>query len=163
MKWAFVIVSMLAVALGGCGYATQSLHPGGVKTVAVEVFENESYRRGDELTLTHAIVQEIEKSTPYRIADARHADTLLTGRLTDAGTHTIASDTGSAIPSEQLYVLTADFEWKDLRSGRVLVRRENVEQASPLFPTLGEGTFVGGTTAAEALAKAIVAELEADW
>ncbi|MCS7032800.1 MAG: hypothetical protein NZ561_02265, partial [Phycisphaerae bacterium] len=69
----------------------------------------------------------------------------------------------AAIPQEQLYKITVNFVWKDLRTGKILVERRNFEQTATFYPTLGEGRFVGSQQAAEQLARGIVQELQADW
>ena len=69
----------------------------------------------------------------------------------------------NAIPQEQLYAVTVNFTWKDLRTGRVLVDRRNFRQTTTYYPTLGEGRFVGSQQAVERLALGIVQEMQADW
>ncbi len=75
----------------------------------------------------------------------------------------LSSDSATAIPQEQLYVLTVDFIWKDLRTGRILTERKNFRQTTTFYPTLGEGEFVGSQQSAEKLALGIVQEMQATW
>jgi len=159
----------------GCGYQQSgtggsastyrwtSLYRQDVQTVAVPIFSNIDYARGDELALTKALVTQIEQRTPYKVVDREKADTIIEGQVTKVRLQSISSDRGSALPQEQLYALRVDFVWKDLRTGKILVERKGFEQNSTFYPTLGEGRQTGALNAVEQLAVAIVQELEADW
>ncbi|MHC4981189.1 MAG: LPS assembly lipoprotein LptE [Planctomycetota bacterium] len=76
-----------ALILSGCasdpteGYAFASPYPEGMRTVAVNVFENDTYERGVEFEFADALVKEIEARTPYKVTSAKRADTILTGRI----------------------------------------------------------------------------------
>ncbi|HEY0008172.1 MAG TPA: hypothetical protein VGB55_05580, partial [Tepidisphaeraceae bacterium] len=68
-------------ALAGCGSYQQSgtaarggyqwtaLHRQDVQTVAVPIFTNTDFARGDEFALTKALVTQIEQRTPYKVVD----------------------------------------------------------------------------------------------
>jgi hypothetical protein len=178
------LLTALTIAVTGCGYSsggsapssssnTTSTSPDGyqwksiyrpsVRTVAVDIFTSKEFRRGEEFRLTTAIAKEIEAYTPYKIAPRDSADTLLEGRIRNIRRPKLSDSANGGVPNEQLFVVTVDFTWKDLRTGKVLVSREAFEQTAAYYPTLGEGSFVGSQEAAERLALAIVHELEADW
>jgi len=145
------------------GYRWTSLYRQDVRTVAVPIFTNVDFARGDEFTLTKAVVTQIEQRTPYKIVSREKADTILEGQITRVKLQTVSSDRDSALPQEQLYGVRVDFVWKDLRTGKLLVERRGFEQQSPFYPTLGEGRPTGSLNAVEQLAIAIVQELEAQW
>lgn len=147
----------------GEGYKWSSLYRQDVRTVAVPIFTNVDFSRGDELALTKAIVMQIEQRTPYKVVDRDHADTLLEGQVTKVRKQTLSSDRQSSLPQEQLYTIRVDFTWKDLRTGKILVERRGFEQNAAYYPTLGEGQSQAQLNTAEQLAVAIVQELEADW
>jgi hypothetical protein len=167
---------LLATTIGiaGCGY-TQSGAPasGGyqwrslwredVKTVAVDIFANKDFTQGVEFDLTKAVVGQLESHSPYKVVPRERADTALEGEIVSIRRQTVSSDSRTAIPQEQLYVITVNFTWKDLRNGRILVQRRNFEQTTTYYPTLGEGRFVGSQQTSERLAMAIVQEMQADW
>ena len=67
------------------------------------------------------------------------------------------------VPQEQQMLLTVNFTWKDLRSGRILLERKNFQQTATFYPSLAEGEFVGTQQAVEKLALGIVQEMQADW
>jgi hypothetical protein len=131
--------------------------------VAVPIFTNIDFARGDEFTLTKAVVTQIEQRTPYKVVSRDKADTILEGQITRVKLGTISSDRTSALPQEQLYGIRINFTWKDLRTGKIIVERRGFEQQSPFYPTLGEGRPTGSLNTVEQLATAIVQELEAQW
>lgn len=147
----------------GAGYKWGSLYRDDVRTVAVPIFENRSFRRGVEFRLTQAIVKSMESQTPYKVAPREDADTVLEGEITDISLRTISSDARTGVPQEQIYRVRVNFVWKDLRNGRILVQRRYYEQTAPFYPTLGEGQFYGSQLNVERLALAIVNEMQADW
>ena len=160
--------------LAGCGYTRSGDEPAGnyqwrslyredVKTVAVPVFTTKDYTRGVEVALTKAVVNQLEAHSPYKVVPRQRADTILEGVVTSVRRDTISRGVGTALPQEQLDVISVDFVWKDLRTGRILVERRNFEQTTTYYPTLGEGQFVGNQQAIERLSLAIVQELQADW
>jgi hypothetical protein len=167
-------VTIFTLFVAGCGYTTVGDEPSGgyqwrslyredVKTVAVPIFVNKDYTRGVEFSLTKAIINQLEAQTPYKVVPRERADTILEGEITSVKRDTISEDSRTAIPQEQLFIVSINFVWKDLRTGRILVERRNFEQTATYYPTLGEGQFAGSQLAVEKLALGIVQELQADW
>lgn len=165
------VFGLLALMLiSGCGYQMGSAGSGGsslyredVQTIAIPIFKSESFSRNDEMQLTQALVAQIESRTPYKVVPREKADTILEGTITRAITSTVSRDDETNLPQEQLYTIRIDFTWKDLRTGKILVDRQNFEQTNTFYPTLGEGTYIGKQSTAESLASAIVNELQRDW
>lgn len=145
------------------GYEWKGLYREDVKTVAVPIFVNRTFYRGVEFDLSKAVVNQLEGRTPYKVAPRERADSILEGEIINVGVRTISQNQFSALPQEQLYTVTVNFTWKDLRNGKVLTSRHNFEQTAPYYPTLGEGQFAGNQENVERLALAIVEELQADW
>jgi hypothetical protein len=145
------------------GHVRASLYQRDVNTVALPIFTNQTFHRNVEFDLTTALANHLEAHTPYKIAPADRADTILEGQIVDVRINTISSDYRAAIPQEQLMSLRVDFVWKDLRTGRILAERRGFEQTGAYYPTLGEGRFTASQLAVERLAVAIVQELQADW
>ena len=167
-------VVTLTGLLTGCGYSTpgsepvggyqwHSLYPEDVKTIAVPIFTNKSFRRNLEFQLTKALVTQIEAKTQYKVVAREKADTILEGEITSIDVRRVSDDARTAVPQENLYVVIVDFTWKDQRTGQIRVSRQNFEQDTTFYPTLGEGEFVGSQQAAEKLASGIVEQLQADW
>src|SRR5688572_25985372 len=145
------------------GYRWSSLYREDVRTVAIPIFTNRDFRRGVEFRLTKALINQLESSTPYRVTPRERADTILEGEIVHIDIADLSRDVRANVPQEQLYVLTVNFTWKDLRSGRVLVERRNFQQTAAYFATLAEPDFTGAQHSAEKLARSIVQELQADW
>ena len=148
---------------GGGGYQWRSLYRDDVRTVAVPVFGNRSFRRGVEFALSKAVVNQLEATTPYKVVSREHADTILEGEIVDTHVRAMSADIRTGLPQEQLYIVRVNFTWKDLRTGKILVERRRFEQTTTYYPTLGEGQYVGSQQNVERLALAIVQELQADW
>jgi lipopolysaccharide assembly LptE-like protein len=145
------------------GYQWRSLYRDDVRTVAVPIFTNRSFRRGVEFSLSKAIVNQLEASSPYKVVPREHADTVLEGEILDINFRTLSPDVQTGVPQEQLYIVRINFTWKDLRTGKILVERRRFEQSTTFYPTLGEGQFIGSQQNVERLAVAIVQEMQADW
>lgn len=169
-----LLLCAAAIALSGCGYSRpgddpqsgyqwRSLYREDVRSVAVPIFTSKDYHRGVEISLTKALVNQLEAKTPYKVMPRERADTILEGEIVDVKVRTVSNDSRSGIPQEQLYVIRCNFVWKDLRSGRVLCDRKNFEQTTTFYETLGEDPFVGQQQGVEQLALGIVQELQADW
>jgi hypothetical protein len=165
---------LCTLLLVGCGYTTVGDSPSGgyqwrslyredVRTVAVPIFTNKDFRRGVEFSLTKALIQQIEAQSPYKVVDRDRADTILEGEIVGISKGTLSSDARSAIPQEQIYTLTVNFTWKEIRTGRILAQRTGFEQAATYYATMGEGEFVASQQAVEKLALGIVQEMQADW
>jgi len=172
----FVLHSAFCIllSLSGCGYTHTGDDPSGsyqwrslyredVKSVAVPIFTNKTFRRGVEFALTKAVVTQIEAKSPYKVVPKERADTILEGQIVEIRLQNLSSESNLAIPQEQLYVLTVDLIWKDLRTGRILMERKNFQQTTTFYPTLGEGEFVGSQQSVEKLAIGITQELQANW
>jgi len=145
------------------GYRWNSLYREDVQTVAVPVFTNKSFRRGVEMRLTQAVIKQLEAQAPYKVMDRERADTVLEGQITNVEVNTLYRDFRTSMPREQMLTITFDFVWKDLRNGRILAQRTDLEHTGVFYPPLGESTFVGSMQAVERLAELVVQEMQADW
>ena len=88
---------------------------------------------------------------------------MLEGEILNSRVDNLSRDYFTNIPQEQLVVITVNFRWKDLRTGRILVERKNFQQTASYYPTAGENEWTGDQLAIERLALGIVQELQADW
>ncbi len=144
-------------------YKWASLYREDIQTVAVPIFTNKDFRRGIEFRLSKAVINQLEAHSPYRVAPRERADTILEGEIVKVDVNTLSRDVRTNVPQEQLYVMSINFTWKDLRTGQILVERRAFVQTAPYYATLGEGETVGAQDAIEKLALAIVQEMQADW
>jgi hypothetical protein len=172
------LFALAVFACSGCGYQQNnsvdvgpkvgsykwsSLYREDISTVSVPIFQNKDFRRGIEFQLTNSLVKQMEATTPYRVAPRERADTILEGEIISTDLNTLSRDVRTAIPQEQLYTVTINFRWTDLRTGKILLERRNFQQTSNFYGTVGEGEFVGSQGAMEKLALEIVHEMQAEW
>lgn len=143
-----------------------------IASVAVPLMTNSTYTRGIEVLLTEAVNKRIQSLTPWSIQPERVADTVLTARITEADLRRLSTDRGTGLAEEYAYVITVSYEWKDARTGEVLVSRQNFRESSTFVPeirtggTIGDGNEpleIGQYGAIDAIATAIVRSLRSSW
>jgi len=168
--WDFIRISGFGflIFLPGCGYQmtgmnNASLYRADVKTVAVPMITNRTYRRGLELELTKSVIQQLEEHSPYKVVPKERADTILECEIYAASVGLLGSDSTTGLPQEQELTIVVNFTWKDLRTGDILCQRKNYDQRANFMPTLGESSSVASTNAIQQLGLAIVQEMQADW
>ena len=161
----------LALSLGACsadptlGYSAASTYAQNVRTVAVPIFGNDTYDYEAEIFLTEAIIKQIEQTTPWRVVDAGAADTSLVGTIVRSDIRKTATRRGVGYAQEQAIIITVDFEWRDNRTGEVLVSRRNFSAAEVFAPSLPvqERREIGEEATVQVLARDIVGELRSNW
>ncbi len=161
------------VALAGChgdggsllGYRNTALFDPNIDTVAVEIFENQTFERGVEFDLTEALVKEIELRTPYKVVSRSRAQTVITGTIDTVRRSVLSREFEAGVPQELQVTVTTSFEWKDLRSGRVLRERGRISGTGEFIPTqpVTEPFEHGQHTAVAELARDIVSVMRDDW
>jgi len=160
-----LVVLVLAAAVAGCvGYSTAPLHRTDVRTVAVPIFASREFRRELEFELTKELVKTIEMRTPYKVVqDRTRADTELLGEIVDLVSPVLAEDVSTDSPTEVEVTVSCWFEWKDLRTGQVLTRREDLRATASYAVAIGETLDSATTEAMRRLAERIVEAMEKDW
>lgn len=151
------------LGLTGCGYELNGPFRQGIQTVYVDMFTTREFRRNLEFQLTEAVKKRIGLETPYRLAPKESADTILRGEILEERQAAFAPDFNTRIPRETQLVLGCRMEWKDLRSGEILVDRPVVLQAVDyLRPTL-ETEKYAQQVVVDKLAARIVTEMYDAW
>jgi hypothetical protein len=161
----------VALTIVGCasdptqGYAFASAYPEGVKSVAVNVFENDTHDRGVEFELTDALIKEIEARTPYKVTSAKRADTILTGRIRSVERGQLSKSRVTGLSEEVMLAVTIDLDWRDRRTGTSLLVLRSFSADSLFVPSnpTGEPIELAQFGAAERLARDVVSEMQADW
>jgi hypothetical protein len=161
----------MAASAGGCGFHSgddsgwhwSSPYRQDIRTVAVKIFTSKDYHRGVEFQITDALVKKIEEFTPYKVVSQDRADTVLEGEVVSVTPLALVIDPHTATPQQEQYTITINFTWKNLRTGKILISRQDFEQTSTYFPTLGEDQYVASQDSAERLAMGIVHEMESAW
>lgn len=166
------LVPVLLIGLGGgCasdptqGYSLRPVHSESIRTVYVPIFENTTFSTGMEAELTEAIVKEIQRSTRWGITRSTSADAVLTGAVVSSELRRLSGDAATGLDQEMAVDVRADFEFKDNRTGRVLVSRRGFGAVETFVATrrVGELPQIGRTGTVQALARDIVAELRDTW
>ncbi len=147
----------------GCGYSSRPPYNTSVSTVAVPIFTNKTFRREWEFRLTEALDKNIESRTPYKLAEQSKADTVLTGEIVDIREDVLTRQFGVNLPRETQLTIVVDFQWKDLRTGKVLVERKQFNRSATEIPEIGEHVADAEQAAVENLARAIVDQMQKDW
>ncbi len=168
---AAVIGGLALVAMSGCasdptqGYSFASPYDENVRTVAVDVFDNDTYEQGVEFELTDALVKEIEARTPYKVTSASRADTILTGRIRRIERTQLSKSQLTGLSEEVTVSVTIDVHWRDLRTGQPLLALESFTGHGLFVPSrpTGEPIELGEFAAVQALARDVVGEMRADW
>ena len=156
---------------GGCastpaqGYAATSPYPAKYRSVALPIFRNQSYMRNFETDLAHALVTEVERSTPYKVMSEVAADTILRGTITSIDLVELSKDPTTGLANEMMVRMRVDFEWVDLRSGERIVAREGVESTALFVPSYParEPMELGRFAAVESLARDLVGAMQSKW
>lgn len=122
-------VLLLAALTCGClGYSSDPLLRRDISSVHVRVFDNTTYWRGFEVPLTRAIQDEIKLRTPFVLANAADADSVLSGKL-------VGFDLSTQVKGENDEVLltrvtaTVDFRWEDNLTGAPIVPPQTVRES----------------------------------
>jgi len=151
------------LSLPSCGYSSKSLYNTHIRTVAVPIFTNKTFRRDWEFKLTEAIDKNIESRTPFKIASQKDADTVLTGEIVSMDENVLTRRFGTGLPRESEITVVVNFQWKDLRSGRVIVERKSFNRSATEIPQINERIDDAEQLAIERLAAAIVEQMQSDW
>ena len=156
------------VGAGGCGsstgYSNASLFPDDVESVYVEMFDNRSFRRGEEYTFSNALAKRIEAQTPYKVVSNRdRADSVVSGQLIaiNESILTVERELGRALEKE--VVLTAVVNWKSLKSGRLMINSQTVTAAASYSEFQGQDFTYASAAAANKLAQRVVQLMENPW
>lgn len=164
---AFVLLSLLLAACSSDptrGYSFRPTHAAEVRSISVPVFENQTFSRGMEVALTDAIIKEIQRTTPWVVVQGS-AQTTLSGSITETQLRNLSVATGTGLVGDQAVQATVDFVWRDSRTGRILVARQNFRASESFIPAraVGERIELGEQGVVQELARDIVAELRTNW
>jgi hypothetical protein len=159
-----VIAGLLFVGLtAGCGYRAGGPYRSDIRTVYVDMAGSKEFRRDLEFTLTEAIKKRIGTDTPYRLAGREKADTILVTEVLEERQAAFAPDFRSRQPREKQLTLAVRVQWKDVRTGRILVDHPALLQAVDYLAPTGETERLAQERAIDRLAGRIVAMMYEDW
>lgn len=157
--------SLLFLSLSFSGCATyhvgnQFLYRNDIRTVHVEVFESNSYRRFLGQRLTEAVIKEIELSTPLVITEPQLAHSFLRGRIVSD----IKNLKGETINDDVRVLdnaLSVEVTWTD-RAGVPLMQRQvlRIFREGVLIPEGGQSLSTTQQSLFEQFARDIVNQME---
>ena len=147
------------------GYAVTRAYRNDIQTVAVPVFNNVTFARGMEVRLTESVIGEIRRQTPWKVADPSSAQTTLTGTITSSEMRVNSLGQSSGLVEDQVVIVNIDFEWKDNRTGKVLVARRQFQAVQSFVPAQNvlERVELAQNATVQELARDLVAELRSSW
>jgi hypothetical protein len=146
----------------GCGYSSQALIDPRYKTVYVETFDNRTFYRGFENSLTRALINEINSKTNLRVVPRNQADTVITGQITDFKQYVLTEDQHDNVREMQVTAF-ADMTWTDRRTGQpIKVVRSHTASEQIKFD-IGETLETATGELFRDLAQELVEQLEAEW
>jgi Lipopolysaccharide-assembly len=158
------LLALAGLCITGCGYSTAPLHRTDVKTVAAPIFASKEFRRNLEFGLSSELVKQIELRTPYKVVqNAKKADTEIRGEITTLSAPVITEDVSTSNPQNYQVTMTCWFEWKDLRTGEILARRDNLGAAGTYATSFGETLDSATAQTTRRLAERIVEAMEKPW
>jgi hypothetical protein len=130
-----------------------------IETVCIPVFDNQTWYRGLEASLTKALVEEVELHTRLRFAPRGRSDSVLEGGLTDYEEEVVATTTADGILMKRI-TATVRFRWVDNLTGREIVPWQEVTESALFAVRTGEPQEE--RVLAE-LAQRIVEKMEEPW
>jgi len=146
MKTAWpVTIAAVGLALAvctGCGYTTSNLLRDDIDTVYVAFFDNTTFRRGLEVPLTRAVVNEMKLRTHLLFAPRDEADSLLTGELIEVEERSVVKNEDDRVLRRRVAVKVR-FRWTDLLTGEDIVPEQVITESARIVPLL-EGLPTGG-------------------
>ena len=171
LKALAILGFVAAPLLAGCGYSadrekvirTTNSKSERIRTVALDIFQTKEFRRDLETQLTEALAKRIEGETPFKLAKKDRAGTILTGEIIEVRQSTIGRDFRTVTPRETAATVIVSFQWKDLRTGEVLMDRPRFVQTVDYVKPLGEDFYHASQRAMDRLAERIVEQMESDW
>ncbi len=147
------------------GYSATNPYPTTVRTIALPIFQNVTYVRNFEFDLAEALLKRITTSTPYKVTGEAAADTILRGTISAVTMTELSRDPRTGLANEMMVQVTVDFEWSDLRNGKVLVARSGFTTSAMFVPSrpAREPLELARFEAVQQLARDLVDQMQSAW
>ena len=164
----YAVVCLTLSALCGCaamsGYSNKSLFPDDVQSVCLDMFDNQTFRRGIEYELSDALSKRIETETPYKIVSDRNlADTVISGQIVSIGESALSTERETGRILEKEVELIAIVNWKNLNTGELLIDNQTISSAASYSEYQMQDFKYGSSLAANKMARKIVELMEEKW
>lgn len=149
-----------SLLLAGCDYTFGSgMQTLGVRTVALDVVGNDTFRQRLEVELGVALARELPVSSDLELADRRNADAILKVTLTSADERTLVTGERTDPVREGAFAAAV---WMQLvaRDGRLVIERRITDRTEFRSP-IGENLTSARSELVEDLARKIALALAA--
>lgn len=154
---------LLAALLGGCGYSTGFELPAtGIRTVAVKVAGNNTYRQRLEIPLTADIQRALPIYAGLYLASFEEADAILTVEIVDIQGRSLIQGSSQDPVREGALDYSVHVTLHNRRTGEVLRERQVFDRAEFRSP-IGETEETAVAEASADLARKIALALDADF
>ena len=163
-----ILIAAACLALYGCaemsGYSDEPLFPQDVSSVCLEMFDNQTFRRGVEYELSDALAKRIEVETPYKLVSSLdRADSVISGRIASIGEFVLSTERETGRVLEKEVELQAVINWKNLKTGELLINNQLVSTSASYSTYQMQDFKYASTLAANNLAQKIVELMEEKW
>jgi len=163
-----VLIAAACLGLCGCagisGYSNESLFPQDVDSICLEMFDNQTFRRGTEYELSDALSKRIEVETPYKIVSSRNrADTVISGQIVSIAEFVLSTERETGRVLEKEVELKALVNWKNLMTGELLIDNQSVSASASYSEYQQQDITYASSLAANNLARKIVELMERKW
>lgn len=162
MRPLWVGLFALSLLLSACGYTSRSQMRQNVNTIYIPIFDNHTFRRGLEFDLTNAIKNEIQFRTRLKIVDKDHADSALYGEIADVQKLVLLEDPRANVTEASMNIII-NFSWVDLRTGKTIVKKANINQKAELVSRRKEDEGTAQREAFVDLAEKVINLMEDEW
>lgn len=165
----FALISMVSAAcilqMGCAGYRSgaSTLFRNDIRSVHVQMFDSDSYRRFLGQRITESVIKQIELTTPYLISDPQYADSFVQGRLIRETKRSIG-DNRFDEPRDIQVAWRVEVTWVD-RSGTPLMQKQSVriDNDENFIPEAGQSLSTAEQELVEKIAREIVGQMEMPW
>jgi hypothetical protein len=159
---AHAIAWLAVAALAACGYTSGTgLDRLGVRTVALDVVGNDTFRQRLEAELSAALARELPISSDVVLADRRRADAILQVVLTSEEERTLVVGPRTDPVREGAFAAAVSVRLV-ARDGSTLLERQLTDRTEFRSP-IGENLTTARAELVEDLARKIALSLAADW
>lgn len=122
-----LVLLLLAVVLGGCGYTVHGTLPSHINTVAVPIFRNRTVEPAIEGFITRAVVEAFSTNGRLKVVGTERADAILDGEITSYSVASIAFDQNANVRQYRL-VVTMNLRMRDVRRNTLLFHQNDVRE-----------------------------------
>jgi hypothetical protein len=160
---ACLLLTIIGISTSGCAryhIGNQFLFRSDIRTVAVPIFETDSFRRFLGQRLTEAVVKDIELYTPLTIADPAIADSFLRGRIIEER-KSVAGENENDEPRSLQLGWQVEVDWVD-RAGVPLMQRQSLRiyRDAWFIPEGGQSLSTAQQKAIDLIARDIIGQME---